>query len=75
LAHVTLAVASQRRDGIAPLYHVVLQVLCGLIQQRMAAADGAVQFAGALHSISELPRRARASATRRRPAVQRAVRR
>ena len=75
LAHVTLAVSSQRRDGTAPLYHIVLQVLCGLIQQRMASADGTRVSAGALHSISELPRRARASATRRRPAVQRAVRR
>jgi phosphoheptose isomerase len=75
LAHVTLAVASQRREGIAPLYHIVLQVLCGLIQQRMASAEGALQSAGVVHSIAALPRRARATAARRRPAVQRAVRR
>jgi phosphoheptose isomerase len=75
LAHVTLALSPQRRDGIEPLYHTVLQVLCGLIQQRMTSAEGMLVSAGALHSISELPRRTRNTAPRRRAPVQRAVRR
>jgi glycosyltransferase involved in cell wall biosynthesis/phosphoheptose isomerase len=75
LAHITLTVSCQRREGTDPLYRIVLQVLCGLIQQRMASANGAMVSAGALHSISEQPTRTRTSAVRRRPAVQRVVRR
>jgi glycosyltransferase involved in cell wall biosynthesis/phosphoheptose isomerase len=75
LAHVVLIVSSPRREVAEPLYHIVLQVLCGLIQQRMASGEGAVLAPGALHSISEVPRRTRAPASRRRLPAQRAIRR
>jgi glycosyltransferase involved in cell wall biosynthesis/phosphoheptose isomerase len=75
LAHIVLVVSPSHREVANPLYHIVLQVLCGLIQQRMVSGEGASVSAAALHSITELPRRSRAAASRRRLPAQRAARR
>jgi phosphoheptose isomerase len=75
LAKIALIVPSQHRGAIDAAYQILLQILCGLIQQQLAAGSPAMNAAGGLHFIQEMPRRSRASTSRRRLSAARAARR
>ncbi len=73
-AHVTLAVTSQHYHARESVYHVLLHILCGLVQQRVSAADR-TPCGGTVHSIAERPRRMRRQTPRRRPSIPTAAKR
>jgi D-inositol-3-phosphate glycosyltransferase len=73
-AHVTLAITSPHYHARESVYHVLLHILCSLVQQRVSAADRTPSGA-TVHSIAERPRRMRSQTTRRRLSVQPTVKR
>jgi D-inositol-3-phosphate glycosyltransferase len=73
-AHVTLAITSPHYHARESVYHVLLHILCSLVQQRVSAADRTPTGA-TVHSIAERPRRMRSQTTRRRLSVQPTVKR
>ncbi len=73
-AHVTVAISSPHTHARESLYLVLLHILCGIVQQRVCATDRS-STVGTLHSIAELPRRARTRTTSRRPSAQPSARR
>lgn len=73
-AQVTVTITSPHPHARESIHHVLLHILCGLVQQRVCATDRS-STVGTLHSIAELPRRVRTRTTRRRPSIQPAARR
>jgi DNA-binding MurR/RpiR family transcriptional regulator len=73
-AHVTLAIASPHDHAREPVYHALLHILCGLVRQRVSAADR-TPTGGTVHSIAERPRRMKNQAPRRRLPVPTAAKR
>jgi glycosyltransferase involved in cell wall biosynthesis/phosphoheptose isomerase len=72
--HVTLTVASSHDHARESVYHALLHILCGLVRQRVSAADR-TPTGGTVHSIAERPRRMRSQTTRRRLPAQTATKR
>lgn len=73
-AHVTVAVTSPHYHTRESVYHVLLHILCGLVQQRVSAADR-TSTGGTLHSIAEIPRRVKIQSAPRSLSVQPTVKR
>lgn len=67
-AHVTLAITAAHAHQREAVCHIVLHILCGLVRQRVSAADR-TPAVGILHSIAERPQRMGGRTTRRRLSV------
>ena len=73
-AHVTLAIASPHDHAREPVYHALLHILCGLVRQRVSAADR-TPAGGTVHFIAERPRRMKNQTPRRRLPIPTAAKR
>lgn len=64
LADVMLAVPSSNRQSVEEVHLVLMHLLCGLVDERLAAGDYQTSTGGTVRTMWELPRRRRAAAGR-----------